>query len=685
MPNPPAAKNRITRLSQKMLKHMARLAWSDDRVFQEMKTLNVSAKGSLKTIQRYKNGTAKNSPTPQIIGLISQALGFSDEERDWVVSGEIVPAKTGLPQPGAAGSITLGLTPEDVAFIRRAVSENKQLDATTEQKLQALSREIGETREVIASFFGSLEESGGSTENWQQKLLQFGQDFRKFRAELKALDPDDADLRDLRDQALLAVDAGAIDRAKGLLSRIDMERRPAIAKAEKELINAAEVKAALAQVALLEFAYPQAAMHFREAIDFLPAKEVQKRREYREAEADAFYRQGDEKGDNAGLRETIRLCQALLLETHRDRVPLDWAMTQNSLGDALRVLGERESGTARLEEAVDAYRAALEEWTRERVPLDWAMIQNNLGNALQVLGRRESGTARLEEAVDAYRTALEERTRERVPLDWAMTQNNLGNALWALGERESGTARLEEAVDAYRAALEERTRERVPLDWAMTQNNLGSALRALGERESGTARLEEAVDAYRAALEEWTRERVPLDWATTKNNLGIALQALGKRESGTARLEEAVDAYRAALEEWTRERVPLQWATTQNNLGNALGALGQRESGTVRLEEAVDAYRAALEEQTRERVPLAWAMTQNNLGSALQVLGERESGTARLEEAVDAFHAALEILEIAQADHYLEGAKGNCVEVESLIAEHQRRAVGSATLPPSEA
>ena len=71
-------------------------------------------------------------------------------------------------------------------------------------------------------------------------------------------------------------------------------------------------------------------------------------------------------------------------------------------------LGERESGTARLEEAVAAYRAALEERTRERVPLQWATTQNNLGNALATLGERESGTARLEEAVAAYRAALEE-------------------------------------------------------------------------------------------------------------------------------------------------------------------------------------------------------------------------------------------------------------------------------------
>src|SRR4051794_15742199 len=92
------------------------------------------------------------------------------------------------------------------------------------------------------------------------------------------------------------------------------------------------------------------------------------------------------------------------------------------------------------------------EWRRKLVPLDWAMTQSNLGDALSTLGERESGTARLEEAVAVYRSALQERTRERVQLDWAATQNNLGNALSALGERGGGTARLEEAVAAYRAA-----------------------------------------------------------------------------------------------------------------------------------------------------------------------------------------------------------------------------------------
>ncbi len=132
------------------------------------------------------------------------------------------------------------------------------------------------------------------------------------------------------------------------------------------------------------------------------------------------------------------------------------------------------------------------------MPLDWAMTQNNLGNALRTLGERESGTARLEEAVAAYRAALEERTRERVPLDWAATQNNLGNALRTLGERESGTARLEEAVAAYRAALTENDARARAAPWAMTQENLAIVFGSLSTRAADEARQKYLTDALAA-------------------------------------------------------------------------------------------------------------------------------------------------------------------------------------------
>ena len=135
-------------------------------------------------------------------------------------------------------------------------------------------------------------------------------------------------------------------------------------------------------------------------------------------------------------------------------------LTRQAKGDLLfsaawgfAIYGDQAGDSAVLGEAVAAYREALEKWTRDQEPLNWARTQNNLGNALLTLGERENGTARLEEAVAAYRETLEEWTRDRVPLDWARTQMNLGNALQALGARESGAAHLEEAVAAYDAAL----------------------------------------------------------------------------------------------------------------------------------------------------------------------------------------------------------------------------------------
>jgi tetratricopeptide (TPR) repeat protein len=109
---------------------------------------------------------------------------------------------------------------------------------------------------------------------------------------------------------------------------------------------------------------------------------------YLAAQAAEYYERGDQKGENAALLLAIAAYRAALEERTRERVPLDWAMTQNNLGSALRALGERESGTARLEEAVTAYRAALEEWTRERVPHWHEIAQRNLASCLVLLDQR---------------------------------------------------------------------------------------------------------------------------------------------------------------------------------------------------------------------------------------------------------------------------------------------------------
>src|SRR6266850_3419922 len=76
----------------------------------------------------------------------------------------------------------------------------------------------------------------------------------------------------------------------------------------------------------------------------------------------------------------------------------------------LRTTRQREEWIMRpLEEAVAAYHTAVRERARDRVPLQWAETQNNLGNALKALGERESGESgivRLQEAIAALDAAL---------------------------------------------------------------------------------------------------------------------------------------------------------------------------------------------------------------------------------------------------------------------------------------
>ena len=59
------------------------------------------------------------------------------------------------------------------------------------------------------------------------------------------------------------------------------------------------------------------------------------------------------------------------------------------LANSLTTLGEQSGQNKPLEEAVASYQEALKERTRERVPLDWAVTQNNLGAALASLGSGE--------------------------------------------------------------------------------------------------------------------------------------------------------------------------------------------------------------------------------------------------------------------------------------------------------
>ena len=178
---------------------------------------------------------------------------------------------------------------------------------------------------------------------------------------------DDAKIAALKAEAQKAIEAGDLAKADALLADVESEQRRML---DRLAVNAAETSAQRGDIALTRLRYGEAAQHFANAAAVLPPDSVHhdQRIGYLHREAMALYRQGEEFGDNGALLSAIERERSLLNLMPRERVPLDWAMTQNNLGTALSMLGERESGTARLNEAVAAFRDALKEWTREAAP-----------------------------------------------------------------------------------------------------------------------------------------------------------------------------------------------------------------------------------------------------------------------------------------------------------------------------
>jgi tetratricopeptide (TPR) repeat protein len=388
--------------------------------------------------------------------------------------------------------------------------------------------------------------------------------------------------------------------------------------------------------------------------------------------AGAIQSVGSQNGIMTLMKDAIASYRITLQELTRERMPLDWAMTQDSYGVALCDLGAFRDDERLIEEAISAHREALLERTRERAPIGWAITQNNLGNALGFLGGMRGDERLIEEAVSAFRESLKEWTSESAPSDWAGVQHNLGAALHRLGQMRGDVHLLENAVSAFRDVLKVWTRESAPLDWALGQYSLGSALSVLGNMRGDERLIAEGIGSYREALKEWTRERMPIRWAVTHNFLGLSLFDLGRMRSDERLIEEAVDMHREALKELTRERMPLEWALAQNFLGSALCDLGRRRSDQRLLEEAVSAYREALNEWTRERQPLGWASTQCNLGIALCILGGLRRDPAPVVEAIRCFEGALEVFTQMKRLKRVEAVSSLLAEARQLLIELQQ-------------
>ncbi|MBF0435742.1 MAG: hypothetical protein HQL77_10260 [Magnetococcales bacterium] len=153
----------------------------------------------------------------------------------------------------------------------------------------------------------------------------------------------------------------------------------------------ASVWASRAELAMTRLRYKDAAQYFAHAADALPSSRDEQKIAYKKQESCAWYQQGDEFGDNEALKKAIQVRTKLLEMQPRERFPLEWAGTQNNLGNALRALGERESGTEKLEAAVMAFEKALDVAKASGAGYYIEIFQKNIDKCNNLLKKRKQG------------------------------------------------------------------------------------------------------------------------------------------------------------------------------------------------------------------------------------------------------------------------------------------------------
>lgn len=309
---------------------------------------------------------------------------------------------------------------------------------------------------------------------------------------------------------------------------------------------------------------------------------------------------------------------------------------------AMRWLGDAYAVDVRtLEAATIAYRGAILDTMREKSPLEWARLQHDLAETLLHFGELTGQSDRIELAIATYRAALTEVPRARAPQVWAQYQFGLGSALLAYGRLSRDPVILQSAVSAFALAANERALAPEPLAFAQTQAALGQAYQLLGETSNRSDDFVLAADAFDAAQQAWPADQEAAVRSKMLIGQGIALQRLGEQFGQLGKKERAAEALAAALIPELRAKDQTLWAETQGRLGALLYTLGVENSSPGWLSQSEVAYRAALEVIDRNTRPQDWAATSLGLGRTLLSQGEMMPSTMALQQARIAIGDAL--------------------------------------------
>ena len=173
--------------------------------------------------------------------------------------------------------------------------------------------------------------------------------------------------------------------------------------------------------------------------------------------------------------------------------------------------------------AIKAFEESLKVRTLELFPMDYAMTQNNLGNAYRTLSKVEGKAENCRKAIKAFEESLKVRTLEHFPIQYATTQNNLGIAYGTLSEVEGKAENIKKAIKVFEESLRVYILVHFQIQHAATQNNLGNAYGILAGAENKAENCKKAKKASEEALKIFTEKEFPEVYPRVLNNLRILL------------------------------------------------------------------------------------------------------------------------------------------------------------------
>jgi tetratricopeptide (TPR) repeat protein len=301
--------------------------------------------------------------------------------------------------------------------------------------------------------------------------------------------------------------------------------------------------------------------------------------------------------DNKALETALQSFVAKLVDYKLEDIrPDSQVMVPDNFSNTRGNYEQHVYRTTLLEPAQEVFEAELTDELRQRSPLQWAQTQNHLGNVLAAQGQQHRDETLYAKAIAAFESALEVLDQEETPADWAATQYNLATAAQAVGRQESNSKYLKQATDAYTNALLVWTQDQTPDEWAHAMHQLGNTFHIHGLLLKGNRTLQKSVVAYKNALKVFNADDHALALAATHSNRGAVLHHLAESEDNAQRLDEAVKSYETGLLVCQEQQLPIHLAVlVKVNIATARRVQAELTKDAVLAEEVADQFELIIE------------------------------------------------------------------------------------------